>query len=64
MRLNVPHGGEGHAMQMIHCCVMLRNLKHRALRWRLKFAVRFSFVLVRAESRAAYSRNFLTAVAF
>jgi hypothetical protein len=40
------------AVRKIHCCVMLRNRlwyqKHRALRWRFKFVVKFSVVGARA----------------
>lgn len=45
------------AMRWIHICVMLRNLLHRALRRRLKFAESFPLTWAYAESRAAYSRK-------
>jgi hypothetical protein len=34
--------GESRCWAEVHCCVMLRNVMHRALRWGLKFAAKFS----------------------
>jgi hypothetical protein len=47
MRLkDTPRSGEAgesrYWAEVLHCCVMSRNVMHRALRWGLKFAAKFS----------------------